>query len=354
MIKPAVETAQLLLKIFIILSTVLFGYLLSEAAEQEEIFDALIMKSIESCIDHNYAEAESAAVELIRFFPESPAGYFYRAGVISSIMLDYEECVREKDFFRYIKQAEAMAKSSSEADPDDPWNHFYLGGARGYIAFHHIRNDNLFPAFIKGLKAIKEMKRTIELDTTLYDAYLGLGNYLYWISSRTEFLKWTPFISDRREEGIELMYLAMEKGKYSRETAASSLAWVLIHAKRFEEALEVVKEPLERHPDSRFFLFANARTLFEIGRYEESIKLYEKLLNSVRQAPLNNHFNEIGILVKLAMNYAKLRQFEIAYDYCQEGLNIPISKDMRERKAESLKSLKKMSKGYAKHLPKNR
>jgi len=311
----------------------------AQAADMGEAFDYLVMKSIDCSIDHHYAEAESAAVSLIRLYPESPAGYFYRAGVINSMMLDYEECVRENDFYYYLEQASARAEAGVETDPDDPWNRFYLGGAAAYLAFYHTRNSRFFPAFTNGLKAIKQLKKAVELDSTLYDAYLGLGNYMYWLSRRTEFLEWMPFISDKRQEGIEMMYLAVEKGKYSRETAASSLAWVLIDADRFQEALEVVKQPLVKHPDSRFFLFANARTLYEVKRYEESLALYEKLFHSVRSAPVNNHFNELSVLVKLAEINKNLGRYEIALDYCETGFQLQLNDEMRQKKKVALQML---------------
>ena len=301
--------------------------------------DSLINASIEQSIVHNYAAAESAAVELIKLEPDSPAGYFYRAGVVNSMMVDYEENHREEDLFRYLDQAVEIASQRIEGEPDNPWHHFYLGGAKAYLAFQHLRSGHYFSALTNGMKALSELDRAIEIDSTLYDAYLGIGNYKYWITRRTEFIRWFPFIPDKREEGIRLMYVAMREGRYSWSSAASALAWVLIDAERYEETLEVIEKPLEVYPDSRFFLFAQARCLYEMGRYEESIESYTKLLKNIRSAERNNRFNEIGILAKLAeANYA-LERFEEAERYCREGLNLPLSEEVRGRSKKSLGKL---------------
>ncbi len=306
------------------------------STEGDALFDSLAMKLINCSIDHKYAEAESAAVMIIDTYPESPAGYMFRAGVLSSMMIDYEEIIRFDDFTNYIAKCIKIAEAGIKTNPENPWNFYYLGGAKSYLSLHYLRNDNYFYALIQMLKAIKYLRTTIELDSTLYDAYIGIGNYTYWISRKTEFIKWMPFISDNREEGIKMIYKTLEKGKFTRETGASALAWILIDAGRYKEAVAVIDEPLAAHPDSRFFLYAKGRALYEMGNYRESIEQYSRLLQSVRNAPLNNHFNELGILVKLAENNIGLGDYEKALGYCREGLNIKLSDSMRKRKQKTL------------------
>ena len=310
--------------------------------KSEALRDSLIFTAIEQSIIHNYAAAESAAVELIRLFPASPEGYFYRAGVLNSMIIDYEENYREDDFYHNIDSTVTQAEARIKINPNDPWAHFYLGGAKAYLALHHIRNEHYFSALGNGLKALSELKLCLESDSTIYDAYLGLGNYEYWISRRTEFLQWFPFIPDHRAEGISMIYTAMMKGKYSYTCAASALAWVLIDAERYEEALEAIQTPLEDYPDSRFFLFSKSRCLFEMGRYQESIESYTKLLGSIRSADINNHFNELGILVKLAEANIALGHYEKAVKYCEEGLALKLCAEVEKRSGKSLKKLKGM------------
>ncbi|MBC8204149.1 tetratricopeptide repeat protein [bacterium] len=317
---------------------VILGFETGEAADQA-VIDSLIRISINESIEHNYACAESAAEEMIKIAPKSPAGYFYRAGVVNSMMLDYEDNFREDDFYNYLDRTIELSEKMIRADADNPWGHFYLGGASGYLALHHTCNGRFFSALGHGLKAVKELDKTMQLDSTLYDAYLGIGNYKYWLSRRTEFLRWLPFIKDRREEGIKMIYTAMERGEFSRDTAASSLAWVLIDAGRYQHAYKTAEEALKRHPDSRFFLFASGRSLFELGRYEEAIVVYEKLLSSIRSLERNNHFNEISVLDKLAEAYYLKGNYQMCFEYAKAGLALPLDAEMRKTKAVPLKRM---------------
>ncbi len=302
--------------------------------------DSLILAVIRQSIDHRYAAAESAAVELIRRFPESAAGYFFRAGVVNSMMVDYEDSFREEDFYAYAEKAVEIAEAGIERDPGDPWPHFYRGGALGYIAFNKFRTGSYFQAFTRGMQSVGELKRAVELDSTLYDAYLGLGSYKYWVSRRTEFLRWTPFVSDRREEGLAMMREAMEKGRYSYESAASGLGWALIDAERYEEAVAVAEKVLELHPDSRFFQFIKARAWFKMERWEEAVEAYRELLANIRRGERNNGYNEVIVLSKLSVSLVELKRYDEAAEYCFAGLELPLSDDIRKRKRGDIKTLK--------------
>ena len=79
-----------------------------------------------------------------------------------------------------------------------------------------------------------------------------------------------------------------------------------------------------------------------MGRYQESIESYTKLLGSIRSADINNHFNELGILVKLAEANIALGHYEKAVKYCEEGLALKLSAEVEKRSGKSLKKLKEM------------
>ena len=294
--------------------------------------DSLVILSIQQSIVHDYAAAEDAALELIDRYPEFPGGYFFRAGVINSMITDYEDSYRLEDFFAYIDRAIEVSEAAIEKEPANPWNYFYLGGSKAYLAFYHLRKDNYFTSLKAGRSALKSLKKAVELDSALFDAYIGLGNYKYWLSQKTEFLKWLPFIPDRREEGIRELYLARDQGKYSWESASSALCWVLIKAKRWEEALEVVEGPLAKYPDSRFFLFIKGKALFDLQRHTEALEVYAHLLRQVRAGERNNYFNEIGVIQKLMECNFYTGKYPEALRWCEEGLALPLSDEMRKEK----------------------
>ena len=318
---------------------------------QDEI-DRLIMLSIEQSIVHEYDSAIAAASRLIEMEPDSPVGYFFMAGVYSSMISDYEDELWNEDFHHYSQLAVKKAQRLIENGNSDVWNYFYLGGSKGYISFQNLRTDRLFSALGHGMSAIKNLNKAVELDSTLYDAYLGIGNYKYWVSRKTQFVKWVPFISDRREEGIADIYIAMWKGKYSGDSAASTLGWILLDEKKYDKALEVISEQIDKYPESRFFMYIQAKALFGLERNNESIEVYSRLLDSVRKAEFNNHFNEIGILWNLLLLNMKTRDFNRALQYADEGLNLKLSEELKEQKADLLMKFRARKARCEKHLKK--
>jgi tetratricopeptide (TPR) repeat protein len=304
--------------------------------------EALIRSIIENTIVHNYAQAESLCAQLIKSHPQSPVGYFYYSSVLNSMMVDYEDDFREAEFFRYAEKAMKLAHLRTTKNPLSAEDYFYYGSASAYIAFQHTHNDRYFSALGYGIKAIDAIKKAVELDSNLFDAYLALGNYEYWVSRKANVLKVLPFISDKRQEGIDKMYIAMRRGKYSAESSASALAWALIDAGRYEEVLQVISKPLAKYPTSRFFLFAQARALFELNRYSAAFDVYSKLLISYRSAPFNNHYNEIGILRKLAECAFAQGDYARAEKYIREGLRLTLNDEVKERCRRVLDKLQEM------------
>jgi len=309
------------------------------AASPAEIY-SLIYRSIDLSIRHRYAEAEAAAREIIHCQPDSPAGWFFLSGVINSQMTDFEDYSREKEFFTCLDKTAAKAEAKSKSRRPQAWDYFYLGGAKGYKAFYHLRNERYLSALGEGISCINALEKALALDSTLYDAYLALGNYKYWISRKTQFLQWFPFIPDRREEGLQEVWKSKERGKFTHESAASALGWVLIDAGRAAEARAVAEEMLKKYPESRFFIYIKARAAFDQKDFKEALKIYGQLLKSVRSAEQNNHFNEMGILLKLIESHVSLGEWQKALNICDEALAIKLSPEMVRQKAKLIDNIK--------------
>ena len=75
---------------------------------------------------------------------------------------------------------------------------FYLGSSYGYRGFFEGRKGNWYSALSDGLKAINLLDESVEMDSTLMQAYLGIGTYDYWSSSKIKFALWLPFIPDNQ------------------------------------------------------------------------------------------------------------------------------------------------------------
>lgn len=263
----------------------------------------LILAGIQHTLNQSYPEADSLFRLTAREFPEHPAGYLYQAAVMQSRAMDYELQIEESRFDSLLELGVEKAEYMIKRDPSSPWGHFFLGMAYGYDSYARVYRGNWFGGALKGFSAVSEFKKAIALDSTLYDAYAGIGTFYYWRSRRTEYFNWLPFLGDDREKGYNYVDQTIRFGVYNRYTAITALTGICLDAERYEQAEQVARMGLERYPRNRIFLFALATALDRGKRYRQAAEAYERLLESIVDDG-NNHYNEIVCrlnLVKMKM-----------------------------------------------------
>jgi tetratricopeptide (TPR) repeat protein len=254
----------------------------SSPPSPQELID-LVKEGLEYSYMEKYTEAESLFNLVIERFPDDPAGYFFKAALLDLYMLDFSTDEREGEFFELLKKA--IDKSEKwERGKDNrtlAWAHFYKGASLSYKAMRLGRRRSFLKALANGLSAINELKRAVKFDSTLYDAYLGLGTYDYIISELPKFLKWLPFFGDRKEEAIKKMRIASEKSFFAKVAAMDALSWTLAYNGNTREAIEIARRLVGMYPESRSFRWTLAYALRRAGRWREALGIYKELFTLV-------------------------------------------------------------------------
>ncbi len=296
--------------------------------------DSIIIHGIGQSIQHQYDRAENAFNEIISRTPDHPQGYFFLAATLQSKMMDYETDTWEKEFFTLLDKTENLSKERIAAHAEDPWFHFYLGSACSYRAFYNGKKKNYVSAIGDAITGMASLKRAIQLDSTMYDVYFGMGSYKYWRSRLTRYFNWLPLLQDERKTGIEMVTLAALKGRYTRYAAINGLAWMLIDDGQVAEAQKWAKSGLEQYPKSRFFLWGAAKSHFSLNQYEKAREIYLAILRSVQEETLNNHYNEIICYFKIAQCDYHLSRFEDALKFCTYVYSVETTPKIREKLSE--------------------
>jgi tetratricopeptide (TPR) repeat protein len=312
--------------------------------------DSLIALVVDETITQRYDSALAHVEQIESIFPENPVGPFFHAAVLHSIMLDYEDYSKEKEFKRAVERTIALSKKLLRRDPRNAWGHFFLGGGLGYMAFYYGKQTRYVQAFQTGLESIAALERALEADSTLYDAYLGIGTYKYYRSRLARFLTWLPFVRDERAEGIRMVRLAVEKGKFARFPAINSLAWILAAEKRFDEANRLAREALAAYPSSRFFMWTVAATERLLGRWENSLEQYQRLLASFEKENRLRPYNELVIRTRMAECYFELGKWVESDEQRKLALAVPLSRKEKRRAKKYLQKLEHLSKALERRL----
>ncbi len=187
---------------------------------------------------------------------------------------------------------------------------------------HKVRKRDWWGAFQDGCRGISNLKKAIKLDTTLYDAYHGLGTYHYWRGAKAGALRFLPFFKNDKQRGLKETLLAINKGKYTSDEAKFGLVAIYYDCKEYEKALSVNQELYELYATNASCLYMRSRILDQQEKWEEAVEAYQNLLNHL----LNSEFRNIGYEIEchyhLAYCHYKLGQFDDALKHVQKSLSL--------------------------------
>ena len=311
----------------------MFLFLISTPFNRE--IDSLIKVLLDFTYRENYGAALAMADEIIQKYPQEPDGYFFKAAIYDYYMEDYHTDKYSDKFFSNMEIAEkkAKAKLNSLTDPKErAWMNFYIASAAGYRAMRAGREGNYIVALKYAIEGLKPLKRALEEDSTLYDAYFPLGIYHYALSKAPNRIGFIPsFVLSRnreedKERGINYLTLAWQRGRYTSVISALTLAWVLSQEGRSKEAIPILKGYVEKYPESRYFKWVYGYLLIKEGRFQEAEEIYEKLLYLVLRDQPDSPYN--AVYVSYSLGYVKyflgkfedaLRLFILAEEYYEKA-----------------------------------
>lgn len=293
--------------------------------------DSLILCGIDQTFNSRFDSAMATFQEVVDLVPDQIVGTFYQVATLQSKMMDYETDQWEDQFFDLMERAIRQGERQIKEQTVDPWTYFYLGNTYSYKGLYLAKRGSLIPGIKSARKGTGYLKSAVKLDRDLYDAYLGLGNYKYWSGRITKYLKWLPGISDERSKGIEMVEMAVEKGKFSRWVGINSLAWIEYDRKAYMSALDFFQMGLEKYPGSRFFLWGIADTYYKIGNYGKAILVYDNLLESIRKEEYNNGYNEVVCRFKMIKCLMEEKEYRKAIFHCDIILNKRVSDKIGKR-----------------------
>lgn len=255
-------------------------------------------------INGEFSKAEDFLQVKIAQTDSALAPCFYLASVLNSEMTHYEDLDQSANFehlLKYIIRKTDQALNN-ESYPDSALAklHFYRGSAYGYLAYFQGQRGQWLPALKNGLRAVKDLKKTVQIDSAFYDAYLGLGTYKYWRSTKLKFALWLPFVPDLREEGIRDIKRALLSHSNSKYMAMHQLIYILTDYGKFDQALYYARKAVKAFPESQFMWWAYAHTYFKAHRYQQALQAYKHLLTLIETAPEKNPSHLLACQVRIA------------------------------------------------------
>ncbi|MBN1154533.1 hypothetical protein JXB12_06375 [candidate division KSB1 bacterium] len=225
----------------------------------------------------DYDSALVICDEIIRLHPEEPLGYLGAASIYHGIMRNYWTNRYHAEFDSLITLAIDKGESKLAADDTNAENHFFYGAAKGIKGLQHMRHHEWLAAFREGLSGFNHIKKSYQLDDSIYDAYLGLGLFYYWKSVKTRILSFLRFVKDEREKGIEYIKIAVDKGQFSKLEGQMILLQIYYYEGMFDTALKECQRLEPHFANDPTWLYLRAKILVQLHEWSEARLCYHKL-----------------------------------------------------------------------------
>ena len=257
------------------------------------VMDSLLTSGIDQTLRQEYEAAGKTFQLVVREFPDHPAGFLYQAALMQTMAMDYDLQIERTPFDSLLALALERSSAMIDREPDSPWGYYYRGTMLGYDSYARALRGDWFGAASKGMSSVSDFHHAVESDSSFFDAYAGIGTYYYWKTRKIEFLTWLPFVGDKREEGIEHLFLCIEKGDYNRYAAMSSLLSIYLDKQSYEEAVYLAREALRAYPANRLFLWSLAASLEGLADTTGALAAYNLLLEAMVNDRRENSYNEL-------------------------------------------------------------
>jgi tetratricopeptide (TPR) repeat protein len=292
-----------------------------------------IEKTVTHTINTNFNEALRIVNEKVEADSNDYRAQFYLAATLNSKMTHFENQEDAELFNKAIDKTLRLVEEELEtgkdlADSLKSELYFYEGSAYGYRAFFQGNHGNFISAVTNGLKSVGSLNQTLEIDSSLYGAYLGIGVYKYWRYSRLKFISWLPFVPDDREEGIAMIKLAIACDSLSRYMAMHQLVYILLDYEEYKEAIQFAEKIVEKYPNSQFMWWANAHTYFKNQDYLKAKSSYLTLYKLIMEDNERNIAHLLKCKFKLAVVHNELKEYEECKKQCDSLLELSEKVDL--------------------------
>jgi hypothetical protein len=253
-------------------------------------FEELRAAGFDALYNLDYEAARAKFKEIVRLFPDHPAGPQFLAATLwaqtlnesrrlQSSLYNTESFYAQKEdkpdprmveeFRDLTRTAAQLAKARLRRDPKDVEALYFLGATEGLkAAFATAVQRSFMSALGDGSSSVDRHREVIKLDPNFHDAELTIGLYDYVVGSLPAPVKLLASIIGTRgskKRGLLTIQRVADEGRWARDDAKALLIVLLKREKRYEEALSISRELGAKFPRNYLFKLETADALVSIA-----------------------------------------------------------------------------------------
>lgn len=241
-------------------------------------FDELRAQGFEALYNLDYDGARQKFKELVRLFPEHPAGPQFLAAVLWTQTLyqsrrlqasvyntesfyakneDKADPAVVQQFRELTRASKQLSEARLKRNARDVEALYYLGAVEGLkAAFAYAVERRFVAAALDGSRGVDRHRDVIKLDPNFHDAEVTLGLYDYTVGGLPLLLKIAYGVTGARgskRRGLETLERVARDGKWARDDARLVLIALYKRELRFKDAIEVTRDLAARYPRNYLF-----------------------------------------------------------------------------------------------------
>jgi tetratricopeptide (TPR) repeat protein len=271
--------------------------------------DSLRRSGLEALYNLDYDKAQKDFKEIVRLYPNHPAGpqllaarlwikTLYESRRLQSSLYSSQSFFSSgddkvdpkiiTDFRNLTREAKRLAEVKLKQNPKNIETLDWLAAIQGLKAsFEEAVERRHFAALKDGDDAVDHHREVLKLDPTFIDAGLTVGFYEYVVGSLPLPIKVVAGITGFRgskKRGLAMLERVVKEGTWSRDDARTLLIVLYTREKRFGDALIFARELSVKYPRNYLFRLEAADALVSQAEVERRNKNTEAANKSEREA----------------------------------------------------------------------
>jgi len=263
------------------------------------------VKARDYCYQQAYDEAAALVEELVRDDASGPAGLFWQAALTQMLLYDSGNPVLIDSFYRLSDRAVARCRAALRQNPNDAWALFYLGMTQLNRANCLGWQRRRLSAFRTLVTIPASLQKAVRIDTTLEDAWFGLGVIEYFKAVADRYCFGLGLIGSRAR-AYKLVRRAVANGGLLQPAAEFLLGFMAKEDGNYEAATACCQRLLERYPGNRAARRMLRDIYIDMGEYEKALAVAAELERDIQRAFPENRYGLAENWIKMASAWAQL------------------------------------------------
>ena len=194
------------------------------------------------------------------------------------------------EFEGYANAAIDKSKTYLKTHHDDAGAYFAMGTAYGMLGRWYAVDRHWWKAYTHGTKARKYLRKALDLNPQIYDAYAGLGIFDYYADAVPGVLKLPALflIHGDKKRGMEELAIAAQKGRFfTTEANLFKIAILIQFEHDSKTAIQMAQDLRASDPVNVFFRFTEFVTRFNANDWDGTISEGLKFIADLAAASAN-------------------------------------------------------------------